>query len=214
MASVAALLPLLLLGAWTALRVAAGALAVAIVLGLALGAAAASGRRVVGALILAYVEFFRTIPALTLLFTIYFGLPAVGIVVASIPAAIIGLGLMGGAYLCEVFRAGLGAIGRGQREAARSVGMTPFAVLAYVVLPQTWRIVLPPIGSYAIMLLKDTSVASAIAAPEIMFYARQLVNNTFRTTTIYILVAAIYLVLSLALARAVAWLERWSRAGT
>lgn len=209
--ALAPLLPLLLLGAWTALRVAAGALVVAIILGLALGAAAASGGRVLRVLILAYVEFFRTVPALTLLFAIYFGLPAVGIVVPSIPAAITGLGLMGGANLCEVFRAGLGAIGRGQREAARSVGMTPLAVLAYVVLPQTWRIVLPPIGSYAIMLLKDTSVASAIAAPEIMFYARQLVNNTFRTTTIYLLVAAIYLVLSLTLARAVAWLERWSR---
>ncbi len=212
--SLAPLLPLLLLGAWTALRVAAGALVVAIILGLALGSAAASAGRAIRVLILAYVEFFRAIPALTLLFAIYFGLPAVGIVVPSIPAAIIGLGLMGGAYLCEVFRAGLGAIGRGQREAARSVGMTPLAVLAYVVLPQTWRIVLPPIGSYAIMLLKDTSVASAIAAPEIMFYARQLVNNTFRTTAIYLLVAVIYLVLSLTLARAVAWLERWSRMGT
>jgi His/Glu/Gln/Arg/opine family amino acid ABC transporter permease subunit len=205
---------LLMLGAWTALRVTAGALAVAIVLGLALGAAAASGQRVVRAVIFAYVEFFRTIPALTLLFAIYFGLPAMGILVDSIPAAIIGLGLMGGAYLCEVFRAGLGAIRRGQREAARSVGMTPFAVLAYIVLPQTWRIVLPPIGSYAIMLLKDTSVASAIAAPEIMFYARQLVNNTLQTTAVYVAVAAIYLVLSLSLARVTRWLERWSRAGT
>ena len=211
--SFASLLPLLLLGAWTALRVAGGALVLAIILGVALGAAAASGGRVLRVLILAYVEFFRTIPALTLLFAIYFGLPAVGIVIPSIPAAILGLGLMGGAYLCEVFRAGLGAIGRGQREAARSVGMTPAAVFAYVVLPQAWRIVLPPIGSYAIMLIKDTSVASAIAAPEIMFYAHQLVNSTFRTTTIYLLVAAIYLLLSLTLARAVAWLERRSRKG-
>lgn len=213
MSTLASLLPLLLLGAWTALRVAAGALIVAIILGMVLGAAASSGGRAIRALILVYVELFRTIPALTLLFAIYFGLPALGIVIPSIPAAIIGLGLMGGAYLCEVFRAGLGAIGRGQREAARAVGMTPLLVFTYVVLPQTWRIVLPPIGSYAIMLLKDTSVASAIAAPEIMFYARQLVNNTFRTTTIYILVAAIYLVLSLTLARMVAWLERRSRAG-
>jgi His/Glu/Gln/Arg/opine family amino acid ABC transporter permease subunit len=205
---------LLMLGAWTALRVTAGALVVAIILGLALGAAAASGRGVVRAVIFVYVEFFRTIPALTLLFAIYFGLPAVGIVVDSIPAAIVGLGLMGGAYLCEVFRAGLGAIRRGQREAARSVGMTPLAVLAYIVLPQTWRIVLPPIGSYAIMLLKDTSVASAIAAPEIMFYARQLVNNTMQTTAIYIAVAVIYLMLSLSLARVTKWLEHWSRAGT
>ena len=86
--------------------------------------------------------------------------------------------------------------------------MTPWMSLRYIILPQTWRITLPPIGNYAIALLKDTAVVSAIAAPEIMFYARNLVTRTFDTTFIYILAALLYFCLSFPLARIVDRFER------
>jgi ABC-type amino acid transport system permease subunit len=90
--------------------------------------------------------------------------------------------------------------------------MTPWASLRYIILPQTWRITLPPLGNYAIALLKDTAVVSAIAAPEIMFYARNLVTSTFETTAVYILAAALYFCLSFPLARLVERFEKRQRA--
>lgn len=155
-----------------------------------------------------YVEVFRNTPVLTQLFLIYFGLAYLGFKVSALPAAIIGLGLNGGAILTEVFRAGLGAIHHGQREAALAVGMTPWASLRHIILPQTWKITLPPLGNYAIALLKDTAVVSAIAAPEIMFYARNLVTSTFETTLVYVLAAVLYFCLSFPLARMVERFER------
>jgi polar amino acid transport system permease protein len=92
-----------------------------------------------------------------------------------------------------------------------AVGMTPLVAMRYIILPQAVRIILPPVANYAIHLIKETSVASAIAAPEIMFYARQLVSNTFETTLIYILTALLYFALSFPLARLSGRLERGLR---
>ena len=202
----------LLLGAVTTVAITLASLLVAIVLGLALALVRLLGLRALNALIATYVEVFRNTPVLAQLFIIYFGLAYAGFKVASFPAAIIGLGLNGGAILTEVFRAGIAAIHHGQREAALAVGMTPWASMRYIILPQTWRITLPPLGNYAIALLKDTAVVSAIAAPEIMFYARNLVTSTFETTAIYILAALLYFALSFPLARLVDRFERRQRA--
>ncbi|MCG8360738.1 MAG: amino acid ABC transporter permease, partial [Kiloniellales bacterium] len=165
----------LLLGAVTTIEITLASLIVAIVLGLSLALLKLTRFKPLHWLIDIYVELFRNTPVLAQLFLIYFGLAYAGVKVAALPAAIIGLGLNGGAILTEVFRAGIGAIHHGQREAALAVGMTPWMSLRYIILPQTWRITLPPLGNYAIALLKDTAVVSAIAAPEIMFYARNLV---------------------------------------
>lgn len=202
----------LMLGAATTIAITLGSLAVAIILGLALALIKLMDIRPVNWLINAYVELFRNTPVLVQVFIIYFGLPYVGLNIDPFPAAIIGLGLNGGAVLSEVFRAGLGAIHHGQREAALAVGMTPWNSLRFIILPQTWRITLPPLGNYAIALLKDTAIVSAIAAPEIMFYARNLVTSTFETTFIYILAALLYFCLSFPLARLVERFERQQRA--
>lgn len=202
----------LLLGAVTTIEITLASLTVAVVLGLGFALLKLSRVPVLPWLIDAYVELFRNTPVLAQLFIIYFGLAYMGLQVASFPAAIIGLGLNGGAILTEVFRAGFAAIHHGQREAALATGMTPWASLRYIILPQTWRITLPPLGNYAIALLKDTAVVSAIAAPEIMFYARNLVTSTFQTTLIYILAAVLYFCLSFPLARLVARFERRQRA--
>ena len=202
----------LLLGAVTTVEITLASLVAAIVIGLGLALLKMTRFRPLHWLIDVYVELFRNTPVLVQLFLIYFGLAYVGVKVSALPAAIIGLSLNGGAILTEVFRAGLAAIHHGQREAALAVGMTPWASLRYIILPQTWRITLPPLGNYAIALLKDTAVVSAIAAPEIMFYARNLVTSTFETTFIYILAAALYFCLSFPLARLVDRFERQQRA--
>jgi len=202
----------LLLGAVTTVGITLASLAVAAVLGLGLALIRLLGFRAVNALIATYVEIFRNTPVLAQLFIIYFSLPTFGINIDPVPAAIIGLGLNGGAVLSEVFRSGLNAIHHGQREAALAVGMTPWMVLRDIILPQTWRITLPPLGNYSIALLKDTAVVSAIAAPEIMFYARNLVTSTFQTTFVYILAALLYFCLSFPLARLVERFERQQRA--
>ncbi len=202
----------LLLGAVTTVWITLASLVVAMVLGLGLALIRLLGFRAVNALIATYVEIFRNTPVLAQLFIIYFSLPSFGVNIDPIPAAIIGLGLNGGAVLSEVFRSGLNAIHYGQREAALAVGMTPWMSLREIILPQTWRITLPPLGNYAIALLKDTAVVSAIAAPEIMFWARNLVTSTFQTTFVYILAALLYFCLSFPLARLVERFERRQRA--
>jgi His/Glu/Gln/Arg/opine family amino acid ABC transporter permease subunit len=188
--------------------VSVGALFVALTLGLCL----ASLRHffvspVIRRPVQAYVELFRNIPSLTHLFILFYGLAYLGLRLGSITAAICGLGLIGAASLCEVFRAGFESIHHGQREAALAVGMSPFMAFREIILPQTWRVTLPPIGNYAVQLVKDTSLVAAIAAPEIMFTARNLVVNTFETTMVYTLAAALYLALCLPLSRAVRYLE-------
>jgi His/Glu/Gln/Arg/opine family amino acid ABC transporter permease subunit len=202
----------LLLGAVTTVEITLASLLVAVVLGLGLALLQLTRFRVLHWLIDAYVEVFRNTPVLAQLFLIYFGMAYLGFKITAFPAAIIGLGLNGGAILTEIFRAGFSAIHHGQREAALAVGMTPWTSLRYIILPQTWRITLPPLGNYAIALLKDTAVVSAIAAPEIMFYARNLITSTFQTTLVYVLAAALYFCLSFPLARLVDRFERRQRA--
>lgn len=204
--------PPLLLGAVTTVQITLISLIIAVVLGLALALIQRARITWLNWLITAYIEVFRNTPVLTQLFIIYFGLPYLGYQIPSLFAAVIGLGLNGSAVLAEVFRIGIASIHTGQREAAASVGMTPGMAMRYVILPQTWRVTLPPIGNYAIALFKDTAVVSAIAAPEIMFYARNLVTSTFETTFIYLLVALLYFALSFPMARLVERLELRQRA--
>jgi His/Glu/Gln/Arg/opine family amino acid ABC transporter permease subunit len=202
----------LLGGALVTIQITIGAFALAMCLGLAFAMLKISripGMRVA---VDVYIEIFRGVPALTQLFIIYFGLAYLGFRVEPIPAAIVGLGLNGAAYLTEIFRAGFSALHHGQREAALAVGMTPAMAMRHIILPQAWRITLPPLGNYAIGLLKETAIVSAIAAPEIMFWARNLVTSTFETTLIYILAAALYFCLSFPLARLVDRLEQRRRA--
>lgn len=202
----------LLKGAVTAVEIMLGALAVAIVIGLLLAMVKSTRLRVVAFLADAYVEVFRGVPPLTQLFIIYFGLTYVGIEFDSVPAAILGLGLNGGAVLSDVFRSGIKALHHGQREAAVAVGMTPMQAMRYVILPQALRITLPPTTNYAINLLKETSIVAAIAAPEIMFYARNLTTETFQTAEIYLLAALVYFCLCFPLNRLADHLENARRA--
>lgn len=191
----------LLTGARVTAIVTLASLGIAIALGFGLALVRVFSRsRLLAFLVDAYCEIFRNIPAITHLFIIYFGLASLGLRIASIPAAIIGLGLIGGAICCDIFRSGFEALKRGQTEAALAVGLTPGQTIMLILTPQAFRISLPPLANYALQLMKDTSIVSAIAAPEIMFHARAMVTSTFQTTLIYSSAAAIYLLMSLPLA--------------
>ena len=202
---------ILLRGAVTTVEITAGSLVVAIVLGLLLAMVKTSRVRIARFLVDVFIEIFRDIPTLTLLFILYFGLAYMGVMIEPVPAAIIGLGLVGAAILTEVFRSGFEALHFGQREAALAIGMTPMMAMRHIILPQAVRITLPPVGNYAIGLLKDTAIVSAIAAPEIMFWARNLVTSTFETTLVYVLAAIIYFCMSFPLAQVVNRLEERRR---
>ncbi len=212
--SLPAILSLLLTGAVMTVTVTVGAFLVSILLGLLFAGFRMSESRALRAVSHVYVEVFRSVPVLTQLFVIYFGLASFGIRLSPVPAAVLGFGINGGSYLTEVFRGGIQAIGRGQTEAAQAIGMTKLTALRVIVLPQAVRVVLPALANFSIGLLKDTSLAAAVAAPELSFSANMLVKQTFLTTQIYILVALIYLAMSLPLSSASRMLERRAARGS
>jgi polar amino acid transport system permease protein/cystine transport system permease protein len=205
--------PILLRAAVTTIEITLGGLCVALVLGLAITFVRRSRHRAVAAMGHVYVEIFRCVPVLTQLFIIYFGLGELGLRLRPLPAAIIGFGLNGAAYMAEIYRSGIEAVPRGQFEAAAAIGMTRAQAMWWIVLPQAIRTSLPPIGNYGVGLLKDSSIAVAIAAPEITFAATNLINETYLSTQIYLLMALIYIAMSLPLSHLVQVLERRSARG-
>ena len=192
--------PFLIKASVVTLQVTAGSLALALVLGIFVALARISSFKLLSYPALIYTDVMRGTPALVQLFIIYFGLSDLGLEFDPISAAIIGLGLNGAAYVGEIYRAGIVAIHRGQIEAALSLGMTPVRAMRYIILPQAVRIVLPPLTNYAILLVKDTAIISTIAAPEVMFEARRIVQATFMHSVsgqIYLMAALIYLAITL-----------------
>jgi len=152
-------------------------------------------------------------PGLTLVFPDYFGLGPLGIVLQAFPAAVVALGLNGAAYLAEVYRAGIQAVDRGQREAAQMIGLCRRQVMRYVILPQSLPAVLPPMGNYLVSLLKDTSIASLISAPELMLRSRDLAGTYYLPMEYYLLAGAMYLVMAWPMMHGVRRLERYFARG-
>jgi polar amino acid transport system permease protein len=207
--SVLGLLEPLLLALVNTVLISAGAFVVAVILGLLLASLRHLVRsRALGIGIQIYVEIFRNVPSLTHLFILYYGLAYAGLRLGSMTAAILGLGLIGAATLSEVYRAGLQSVPHGQVEAGLAQGLNPFMTFRLIVLPQAWRVALPPIGNYGVQLIKDTSLVAAIGAPEIMFTARNLVVNSFETTLVYVLTAALYVAICMPLIVLIQALER------
>jgi His/Glu/Gln/Arg/opine family amino acid ABC transporter permease subunit len=200
-------LPYLLKGALITLKITAATLVVAALFGLVLALMQRSRLPLLGTIAYAYVEVMRSVPVLTTLFVIYFGLASVGIQLPSFVAAVIGLGMLGAAYMAEIIRAGIEAVHHGQREAAVSLGMTPAQAMRFIVLPQALRVIVAPTANYTIGLLKDTAIVSTVAAPELLFAAKTLVSQTILPMQVYLLTAGIYLAMSWPLARAAHYLE-------
>lgn len=201
------LLSALLSGALITIEITFFSFILATLIGAALAVIQSFPAKLPRAIIRVYVEVMRGTPVLTQLFVLYFGLAQIGIRLDPIPVAILGFGVNGGAFLTEVFRAGLQSVHVGQSEAAFMLGMTRLMALRYVLLPQAMRVVTPPLANYGVGLLKETALASAVAAPELSFYARNLVTKTYLSGPIYVAVAVIYIAMSFPLSRLAQHLE-------
>jgi His/Glu/Gln/Arg/opine family amino acid ABC transporter permease subunit len=138
------------------------------------------------------MEILRSVPILAVLYLIYFGLPGIGITLSPFAAGTIGLGAVYCAYLSEVLRAGIGALHRGQREAALAVGMTPLMAFRVIVLPQAVRIMLAPLLVSLISLMKDSSICALIAVNELMLESRLIMSEYFLPMHIFVLVGLVY----------------------
>jgi polar amino acid transport system permease protein len=172
---------------------------VCIALGMLIGLGGAllylDGPRRLRPLVTAYVEFIRNVPLILLVYLVFYGVPSVGgFKYGPTESFIITLSVYAGAYLIEVFRAGLDAVPRGLIEAGKAIGLTPFQRLIYVRLPTMFRIVLPSLSNTFVSLFKDTSVASVIAVPELTYGAQWINFNTFRFVEVYAVVTPMYLI--------------------
>ena len=153
-----------------------------------------------------YVELIRGIPLLVQLIFIYFALGKF-FHLSGFPAAVIALSICYGAYMGEIFRAGIQAIPRGQMEAALALGMTRGQAMRLIILPQTMKIIIPAIGNEFIAMLKDSSLVSVIALRDILRRGREHVSRTFLSLETYAVVALVYLVITLVLSKMVASME-------
>jgi polar amino acid transport system permease protein len=157
---------------------------------------------------IAIVELGRGTPALVMLYIVYFGLPAVQIMLDNTIAAMIALTTTTGAYAAEMIRAGLQSVPRGQVEAAHALGLEPRTVLGRVVIPQGMRSAIPSLMGLAIQMFQATSLAYSIAVPELMSAAYQVGNATFQYLTVFLFAGLIYAAVSVPTTWATVWIER------
>jgi polar amino acid transport system substrate-binding protein len=185
-----------------------GSMVIAVVLGLPLAVGQWNGPRWLRTLCTVYVEFFRGTPVLVQLLFLYFGLPVIGIAMPGWLTALVGLGLNYAAYESQVYRAALDAIPKGQWEAAYSLGMSSLLAFRRIILPQAFRIALPPMTNDFVSLFKDTSVAFAISVWELATAYRELANASGQFLLLGVIVSLFYLAMSLPMAHVARSLEQ------
>lgn len=190
--------PYLAWGAWATLYITILATAVSVVFGMVLAAMRLSRFRALKVVAIAYIDFMRGVPLLVVLFIAYFGLPALRVNLSPFTAAIAGMGFCGAAYTAEIFRSGIISVGKGQIEAAQSLGLSYVQTMRYVVLPLALRVAMPPLANEFITLLKDSSLVSVIGMEELVRRGQYVVSRTFDPFTVFILVALFYLALTYA----------------
>jgi len=204
-------LPILLNGVALTVIVTIGSLVLSTILGMVWALMRVSGIGLLAGLSAALINVIRGIPIIVLLFYLYFVMPDLGITLTALQAAILGLGIAYSAYQAENFRAGIEAIDNGQIEAAQAIGMGWWLTMRRVVLPQAVRIVLPPYGNVMIMMLKDSSQASTITVAELALQGKLIASSTFKNTSVFTMVALMYLTMSIPLILLVRHFEK--RAG-
>ena len=206
-------LPLLLEGLWITILLGAVSIVAGLLAGLLMALVRLYGNQVARAVARLYIDVFRSIPLLVLLVLVYYALPFVGIRLTSFTSAATALTLVSCAYTAEIFRAGIQAIPKGQFEAAEAIGLGFFSTLRDVVLPQAFRIVVPPLTSNCINVLKDTALASVVAMPDLLKQATQAQALAANPTPL-IGAAFLYLLLLLPLVRLVGYFEERHRAAS
>lgn len=203
---------LILSGTLTTLRVFVFSFLLAIILALFLGLLRQSPHAFVRAIATCWVEFFRGVSTVVQLFWLYFALPFFGISLPAELAAIIGLGLVHGAYGSEVVRGAMQSIHRDQWEAAKALGFSRRGTLRTIILPQAFVAMLPPLGNSLILLLKGTSIASIITVPELTFQSTLIVTRTLAVAQTFLCILLIYYAIAMLTAAIVRALEH--RLGT
>lgn len=194
-------------GLWTTLWISAAASVVALIIGLFSGLARVSNNYTLTSLAAIYVEIIRGTPLLVQIFIAYFFIGTVFDLNRNV-AGIGALGLFAGAYVAEIVRAGIQAIPKGQMEAARSLGMSVTQAMMYIILPQAFKRILPPLSGTFISLIKDSSLVSVIAITDLTKSGREIITSTFATFEIWLVVAAMYLIVTSVLSQYVFYLER------
>ncbi|RKX46432.1 MAG: nickel transporter [Thermotogae bacterium] len=200
--------PYLLSGTLVTLEITVLAIFLGLLIGTFVGMARLSKKRWINTPATVYVEFIRGTPLLVQIFIIYFGLPSLGIYIERFPAGILALGINSGAYVAEIVRAGIQSVSKGQYEAARSLGLSHWQAMRYVVLPQAFRNILPALGNEFITLTKDSSLVSVIAIEELLRRGTIAISRTFQSFSVYSAVALLYFVMTFSLSRLVRWTEK------
>lgn len=202
-------LPLLIVGAGITIQITAISVGLGLIIGMFVGIARICNVKVLRALAAVYIDFLRGTPLLVQIFLIYFALPmVVGQRVDPFIAAITACGINSGAYIAEIFRAGIQAIDEGQMEAGRSLGMTWVQTMRYIIVPQAFKNIVPPLGNEFIALLKDSSLVSVIGFEELTRRGQLIIARTYGSLEIWITVALIYLVMTLTISRFVSYMEK------
>lgn len=197
----------LMLGAWFTIKISFIALIFSLPIGIIVGFGRIAKNPVIRFLAGAYVEIMRGVPLLVLLMWIYIGLGDV-VNVETTVAAVIGLATFNGAFLAEIFRAGVQAVPKGQMEAARASGMTSAQAMRYIILPQAVRRIMPPSASQFIMLIKDSSLISVIGGVDLMLKGKNLVATTLKPLEIYTAIAVIYFIMTFVLSLVIRYFEK------
>ncbi len=170
-------------------------IAIGMLIGLVLALVYVESGKSIRLFVAGYVEIIRNSPLLLLVYLVFYGIPSIGLFQYSATTSFIfTLSIYSGAYLVEVFRSGLAAVPEGLIEAGKAIGMKPWQRLIYIRIPTMFRIVLPALSNTYISLFKDTSIASVIAVPELMYGAQWINFNTFRIIEVYMVITPMYLV--------------------
>ena len=202
-------LPLLLAGAGVTIEITAIAVGLGFIFGLITSVCRLSGVKVLQVIAVCYVNIIRGTPMLVQIFLIYFALPMViGERINPFVAAVAACSINSGAYVSEIFRAGIQSVDKGQMEAGRSLGLSCMQTMRYVILPQAFKHVIPPLGNEFISMTKETSLVSVIGFEELTRRGQLIIAKTYGSFEIWLTVAAIYLVMTLTIARLVSYLER------
>jgi len=199
---------LLMSGLGLGLALALVSIAIGCVLGLLVAFGMISKNRFLRVISGIYISWIRNTPILVLILFVYFALPQTGFMLGKIESFIFTLSIYSGAYLAEVFRSGLVSLSPGIRESGLAIGLTEFKIKRYLIIPIMFRNVLPSLSNNFISLFKDTSLAAAIAVPELTFYARKINVETFRVIETWLVASAIYIVACYAIAALLRSFER------
>ncbi len=186
-------------GLVTTLYISAVSITIATVLALLGAMAKLSSNGIAQGIAHFYTSLFRGLPLLMQIYMIYLGLPQLGYVVDAVPTGIAALSLCYGAYMTEIFRAGIESIPKGQWEAARALGMRPTSVMTRIILPQSMRVIIPPTGNQFISMLKDSSLVSVVGVWELMYLARTQGQTEFRHIEMMVTASLIYWLMSIIL---------------